>query len=485
VSAVRLDALATAVEGAELVNDDAHVEVTDVVLDSRAVTSGALFCCVPGGRADGHDYAPVAVERGAGALLVERRLALPVPQLLVREARSATAAAAAAFHGHPSAAMAVVGVTGTNGKTTTTHLLRNVAEEAGLRAEVIGTLSGVRTTPESPDLQRALARLRDEGVGVVAMEVSSHALALRRVDHTRFRVAVFTNLSRDHLDFHESMEAYFEAKARLFEPDLSDAGVANLDSPHGRLLAATATIPVEGFSLDEVDALEVGAAGSRFRWRGQEVRLPIGGTFNVANALAAAHAGAVLGIDDATVAAGLSRPLVVPGRFELVDAGQPFPVVVDYAHTPDGLEQLLEAAGELVAGGDAGRGRVLVVFGCGGDRDASKRPAMGEVAALGADVVVVTADNSRSEDTGAIIEAVTQGYQRAHPRRSSALEVEPDRRRAIALALAGAGPGDVVLVAGKGHETTQDVDGVVTHFDDREVVAEEWARLTGPGGGRP
>jgi UDP-N-acetylmuramoyl-L-alanyl-D-glutamate--2,6-diaminopimelate ligase len=480
VTPVLLDALIGEVDGAQLLGAAAGVEVSDVAHDSRSVGPGTLFCCVPGHRTDGHDHAPAAVEAGAVALLVERPLDLPVPQLLVADARASMAPLAAAFFGHPSRSMAVVGVTGTNGKTTTTHLLRNVVEAAGRRAEVLGTLSGTRTTPEAPDLQRTLARWRDDGVEVVAMEVSSHALELHRVDATRFAVAVFTNLSRDHLDFHGSMESYFAAKARLFEPDLSDRGVANLDSPYGRLLADTASIPTDTFSLAEADDLRLEASGSSFTWRGQAVRLALGGAFNVANALAAAHAAVALGIDEATIAEGLSRGLVVPGRFELVDAGQPFPVIVDYAHTPDGLDQLLGAADDLVAEGPAGeRGRVVVVFGCGGDRDATKRPAMGEVAASGADLVVVTADNSRNEDTAAIIGAVKQGFERVHPRRAAELVVEPDRRAAIALALAAAREGDVVLVAGKGHETTQDEGGVVTPFDDRVVVAEEWSRTGG------
>jgi len=477
---VALDALVAELDGADLFGDPTGVEVLDVVHDSRAVEPGALFCCVPGGRTDGHDHAGAAVESGAVALLVERRLDLPVPQLLVADARASMATLAAAFFGHPSRSMSVVGVTGTNGKTTTTHLLRNILEAAGRRTEVLGTLSGTRTTPEAPDLQRTLARWRDEGVEAVAMEVSSHALELHRVDATRFAVAVFTNLSRDHLDFHDSMESYFAAKARLFDPVLSERGVTNLDSPYGRLLADTASIPTDTFSLTEADDLRLEASGSTFTWRGHRVRLGLGGSFNVANALAAAHAAVALGIDDAVVAEGLSLPIVVPGRFELVDAGQPYPVVVDYAHTPDGLEQLLEAADDLVTVGSAGeRGRVVVVFGCGGDRDATKRPAMGEVAASGADLVVLTADNSRHEDTAAIIGAVKQGFERVHPRRAAELVVEPDRRAAIALALAAGRPGDVVLVAGKGHETTQDIGGVVTPFDDRRVVAEEWARMGG------
>ncbi len=472
---VLLRSLVEGLEGAEVLG--AHdVEVLDVVHDSRAVTPGALFCCIPGARTDGHDHAPAAVAAGAVALLVERPLDLPVPQVRVADARAAVGPVAAAFFGHPSAALAVVGVTGTNGKTTTTHLLANVMAAAGRRCEVMGTLSGARTTPEATDLQRTLARWRDDGVEVVAMEVSSHALDLHRVDATTFRVAVFTNLSRDHLDHHGTMESYFAAKARLFEPGLSERGVVNLDSPYGRLLADTATIPTDGYRMAEVDDLELAATGSSFTWRGHRVALPLAGAFNVANALAAAHAAVALGVDEAVVADGLSRRLVVPGRFELVEAGQPFPVVVDYAHTPDGLDQLLTAADDLVGRQPADRrGRVVVVFGCGGDRDPTKRPAMGEVAARRADLVVVTADNSRSEDTAAIIEAVKQGFDRVHPRRAAELVIEPDRRAAIALALRAGRPGDVVLVAGKGHETTQDIGGVVTPFDDRVVVAEEWA----------
>ncbi|HEY6533542.1 MAG TPA: UDP-N-acetylmuramoyl-L-alanyl-D-glutamate--2,6-diaminopimelate ligase [Acidimicrobiales bacterium] len=483
MSAVLLSSLASATAPSELLPGAAFagdVDVDELAYDSRGVTPGALFFCLRGAQTDGHDHAADAVAAGAVALVVERPLDVPVPQVLVPDARVAMAHMAAAFFGAPSRQLAVVGVTGTNGKTTTTHLLRNVMEAAGRRCEVLGTLTGVRTTPEAPDLQRTLATWVSEGVEVVAMEVSSHALELHRVDATRFRVAVFTNLSRDHLDFHGSMEAYFEAKARLFTPELSEQGVVNLDSPYGRLLTDAATVATDTYALAEAEDLRLRASGTTFTWRGRRVTLSLGGAFNVANALAAAHAAAALGVDDDTIVAGLSRPLVVPGRFELVDAGQPFPVVVDYAHTPDGLEQLLVAADDLVGPApDGGRGRVVVVFGCGGDRDRSKRPAMGEVAAERADVVVVTSDNSRHEDTGAIIEAVTQGFDRTHPRRAADLRIEPDRRTAIALSLEIARPGDVVMVAGKGHETTQDIGGVVTPFDDRIVVAEEWARAEG------
>jgi len=461
------------------VQGDATVDVTDVEADSRLVRPGQLFVAVRGADHDGHDHVGAAVEAGAVAVLAERPVATTVAQVVVPDTRLAVGPVASAVHGHPSASMEVVGVTGTNGKTTTTHLLANVLTEAGRRVEVLGTLSGVRTTPEAPELQRRFAGWRDGGVDAVAMEVSSHALDLHRVDGTRFRVGVFTNLSRDHLDFHRTMEAYFQAKARLFTPELCDRAVVNLDGPYGRLLSDAATIPTAGYSLADVDDLELAVRGSTFRWRGHEVRLALGGAFNVANALAAAGAAEALGVADDVIAAGLSRPVTVPGRFEVVDEGQPFAVVVDYAHTPDALEQLLEAARPLVGTrSDGAAGQVTVVFGCGGDRDQDKRPLMGQVAATGADRVVLTADNSRSEDTGGIIGAVMQGVERAVPRRAD-VSVEPDRRAAIGLAIAGALPGDVVIVAGKGHETTQTIGAEVTAFDDRAVVREQLAQLGG------
>jgi UDP-N-acetylmuramoyl-L-alanyl-D-glutamate--2,6-diaminopimelate ligase len=470
-----VDHLRTLLPGSVL-RGDGRVAVTGVSVDSRRVEPGDLFCCIPGATTDGHEHAPAAVASGAAALLVERDLDLPVPQLRVDAARPAMALAAAAVHGHPSRDLVVIGVTGTNGKTTVTYLLDAILREAGRPTAVLGTLSGPRTTPEAPDLQRWLAARRDEGTGVVAMEVSSHALALHRVDGTWFAAAVFTNLSRDHLDFHETMESYFEAKARLFTPELSARAIVNIDDPSGRLLRDSATIDTASYSLDDVTDLRVGRNGSTFGWRGQHVTLPLGGRFNVANALAAAETAVlVLGVDPATVARGLGRPLVIPGRFELVDAGQPFTVIVDYAHTPDGLDRLLEAAGEMAAGG-----RVHVVFGCGGDRDPTKRPAMGAVAAERADRVVLTADNSRSEDTAAIIEAVQQGIRQVPDPRAQDVVVEPDRRAAIALAIGSAAPDDVVVLAGKGHETTQTIGDRVVAFDDREVARE----LLAGGGGR-
>ncbi|MEZ5140910.1 MAG: UDP-N-acetylmuramoyl-L-alanyl-D-glutamate--2,6-diaminopimelate ligase [Acidimicrobiales bacterium] len=461
---MRLDDATDRLADRRLVGDPA-TEVTDVVHDSRDARAGAMFACLVGEHHDGHDYAAQATAAGAAALLTERPLDLDVAQVVVPSTRRALGPVAARVHGDPSRRLAMVGITGTNGKTTTAALVRAVLERGGRRADVLGTLSGVRTTPEAPDLQRWLAAALDRGVEAVAMEVSSHALAMHRVDATHFDVAVFTNLSRDHLDFHGTMEAYFEAKARLFTPELCDRAVVNLDSPHGRLLRDSARVPTVGFSLDDAEDLTLGPDTSTFRWRGRPVELHLGGRFNVANALAAATAAAELGVPDEVVAAGLSAPLSVPGRFELVDAGQPFTVVVDYAHTPDGLEQLLLAAREL-----AGGHRVHVVFGCGGDRDPTKRSPMGEVAARLADRVVLTADNSRGERTDDIIATVKQGYETVLERRSSDLVVEPDRARAIRVAIAEADPGDLVVIAGKGHETGQTSGGVTVPFDDREVA---------------
>jgi UDP-N-acetylmuramoyl-L-alanyl-D-glutamate--2,6-diaminopimelate ligase len=462
---VRLDAAVAALPVRRVVGDGS-VEVTGITHDSRRVRPGDLFCCVRGERADGHDFAPAAVAAGASALLCERDLDLPVPRVVVPDTRAAMGPVADAVFGHPSRRLAVVGVTGTNGKTTTVHLLATVCEHAGMPCGVIGTLTGVRTTPEAPDLQASLAGFVDGGKRAVAMEVSSHALDLHRVDAVRFSVAVFTNLGRDHLDFHETVEAYFRAKARLFEPERSAVGVVNADDPHGRLLLEAARIPTRPFSLADAADLQAGVAGSTFTWQGHGVRLRLGGLFNVTNALAAATAARELGIEAAAIAAGLSAAEPVPGRFERIDVGQPFAVVVDYAHTPEALEQVLRAA-------RGGGGRVIVVFGCGGDRDPTKRPLMGAVAARLADVAVITSDNPRHEDPMAIIADIRAGAAEG----GAEVVVEPDRRAAIATALGTARPGDVVVLAGKGHEAVQEVGGRAVPFDDRVVVRELLAEV--------
>lgn len=458
------------------------VEIADLAYDTRRVTRGALFFCVPGERADGHDLAWEAIERGAAALVVERELAVSVPQLVVPDTRKAMPVAADAFFGEPTKELEVAGVTGTNGKTTTAFLLHALLDAAGRRPGLVGTIewvvAGERrpapfTTPEAIELQRLFRELLDAGSRSVAVEASSHGSALHRLDRVRFDALVFTNLTQDHLDLHGSMEEYFQAKRRLFTGAQPPPAAVNVGDPWGRRLAGelaeTHRAPLVTFALDapadvRPEGLEVTAAGSRFRAAGIALETRLRGLFNVENVLGAVAAGLLLDLDEDEIAAGIAAVDAVPGRFELVDEGQPFAVVVDYAHTPDSLDAVLRSARAL------GGGRVIAVFGAGGDRDRGKRPLMGRVAAEAADLVVVTSDNPRSEDPLAIIEDVLQG---------SGLEVEidPDRRSAIRRALALAEPGDVVVIAGKGHEQGQEIAGEVHPFDDRAVAREELARL--------
>jgi UDP-N-acetylmuramoyl-L-alanyl-D-glutamate--2,6-diaminopimelate ligase len=445
--------------------------VDAVVHDTRQVGPGTLFCCIPGQRVDGHDLAGEAVDRGAVALLVEHPVDLSggvdVPQVVVPDVRRALGPYAAAFWGAPSQRLDVVGVTGTAGKTTVTQLVQAVLATAGRRCATIGTLSGARTTPEATELQAELGRLADSGTDAVAMEVSSHGLDLHRVDGTWFSVAVFTNLSRDHLDFHPSMEAYFGAKARLFRPERTGRAVICTDDEWGRRLAeevrgADDRLQVRTYSIADAENLVLDASGARFTWRGTQVAIGLAGRFNVANALAAATVADLLGVSRDVIVAGLAAAGPASGRFERVEAGQGFTVLVDYAHKPEALEQALAAARDLV---DGERGRVTVVFGCGGDRDTGKRPLMGAVAERLADRVVVTSDNPRSEDPDAIIAEVTAGMET-----TVGVDVEPDRYRALELALTGARPGDVVVIAGKGHERHQIIGGQRLPFDDCEQV---------------
>jgi UDP-N-acetylmuramoyl-L-alanyl-D-glutamate--2,6-diaminopimelate ligase len=415
---VRLRQLAAAVEGTRVsvAGTDRDPELTAVVHDTRAVRGGALFCCVRGSHTDGHDLAANAVERGAAALLVDHVLPLDAPQLVVDDVRPALGPVAAAFWGQPSRQLAVVGVTGTSGKTTVTHLLRAVLDAADRPCGVIGTLSGARTTPEAPELQAQLADQRRQGHVAVALEVSSHGLELHRVDATRFAVGVFTNLSQDHLDFHGTMEAYFAAKAQLFTPAFTDQAVICADDRWGeRLLAQIGEqggIELRPYRLADADDVRLSPGGTSFRWRGEWV---------------------------------------------------------DYSHKPDALDQALRAARELAAG----KGELTVVFGCGGDRDTAKRPVMGEVAARLADRVVLTSDNPRSEDPLAIISDVHDGIPAGTP-----VVVEPDRRRAVDGAVDAGRPGDVIVIAGKGHETTQVIGDRAVPFDDRVVAREALAGHT-------
>jgi UDP-N-acetylmuramoyl-L-alanyl-D-glutamate--2,6-diaminopimelate ligase len=444
---------------------DRDVAVEGFTIDSRDVSPGSVFACVVGRVVDGHDFAAAAVSSGAVALVVERLLDLDIPQIRVPDVRAALGPLADALWNHPSGDLRVVGVTGTNGKTTTTALLAAIFEAHGWRSAALGTLTGTRTTPEAPELQAQLAALRSAGTAAVAMEVSSHALDQHRVDGVHFAAGVLTNVTQDHLDYHGTMEAYFEAKALLFEAGRLDVAVVNADDPYGRRLVQRIAghVPIETFAIDDADDLAITSEGSRFRWEGVDIRLPLRGRFNVANALAAASTARALGIPEATIAEGLAQAGTVRGRFEAVDAGQAFTVLVDYAHTPDGLAKALDAAREITAG------RLIVVFGAGGDRDAGKRPFMGEVATRLADLAVVTSDNPRNEDPMAIIDAILAGAVEG-----SRPSAEPDRRAAIATALANANDGDVVLIAGKGHETGQDFGRRVEPFDD---VAEARAAL--------
>jgi UDP-N-acetylmuramoyl-L-alanyl-D-glutamate--2,6-diaminopimelate ligase len=445
---------------------DASIRVTGVTHDSRSVAPGVLFACVVGARHDGHAFAQSAVEAGATALVVERELPLAVTQIVVDDTRSVLGYVAAAFHGDPSRSLTTIGITGTNGKTTTSHLIAAALQAVGHEVGVIGTLSGARTTPEAPELQERLAGMLVDGVDSVVMEVSSHALAMWRVAGTWFDAAVFTNLGRDHLDLHGSVEEYFRAKSRLFTPELAAVGVVNVDDPYGRLLLDVESVPMLPYSRSEATETEVTAVAHRFLWRDRRVEVPIGGAFNVMNSLAALTTLTAIGVDPGDAAAGLSAAGPVPGRFEVVEApGENTPtVIVDYAHTPDGIAALLSAAREVI-----GSGAVTIVFGCGGDRDREKRPQMGRAAIAGADRVIVTSDNPRGEEPMSIIEAIVGGVR--EPDRDR-LVVEPDRRAAIGLALRGASAGDVVVIAGKGHETTQTTGTTAHDFDDRVVARE-------------
>jgi len=450
-------------DGARVLGDST-TPVVDVTNDTEAVSPGWLYCCIVGVRHDGHDLAARAVAHGARALIVERELDLPVAQVVVGDARRAMGPIAAEIHGRPSERMTVVGVTGTNGKTTTTGMVATILEFDGRRTGMIGTLTGARTTPESCDLQRALASMSNSGCDAVVMEVSSHALAVGRVAGMKFAASVFTNLGRDHLDFHGDEDAYFAAKASLFTPELTSHGVVNGDDPRGRQILASATIPCTSVHATDAVKIRVGLHEHSYLWRGRLVNVGIGGRHNVMNSLCAASAASVVGVDDAVVARGLAEFRGMRGRFEVVETSGAT-AIVDYAHDAVALERLLESV--RAAMGTAGS--LVVVFGCGGDRDRAKRPTMGAVAARLADVVVVTSDNPRGEDPSAIASEIVAGVAIGA---TASVTVVLDRRTAIETALAASLPGDVVVVAGKGHEVGQDVGGRVIPFDDAAVVRE-------------
>jgi UDP-N-acetylmuramoyl-L-alanyl-D-glutamate--2,6-diaminopimelate ligase len=455
--------------------EDADPVVRDVEIVSGRAQPGTLFACIRGSRSDGHDFAGEAVGRGAVALLCERALDVPVPQAVVPSVRRALGPVSAALWGFPARALKLVGVTGTNGKTTTCAMLAGIFGAQGWRAGVIGTLTGERTTPEAPALQRRLAEFAEQGVVAVAMEVSSHALEQHRVGGTAFAAGVFTNLSQDHLDYHTTMEGYFAAKRKLFTGGELPLAVVNRADPWGaRLIGelAGSTVKVVTFSLEDARDVVVGPRGASFTWHGERAQISMGGRFNIGNALAAATTARELGAGWDAICAGLAEVEPVRGRFQLVDEGQPFHVLVDFAHTPAALGEALKAAREMTGRSPAdGPGRVVIVFGAGGERDRAKRPVMGKVASTLADVVIITSDNPRSEQPMAIIEEVASGAPGAAP------IVEVDRGKAICDALGLARAGDVVLVAGKGHETGQDFGQHVEPFDDVEVARLALSRL--------
>jgi UDP-N-acetylmuramoyl-L-alanyl-D-glutamate--2,6-diaminopimelate ligase len=452
-----LERLVSALEPLEVLGRPS-VEVRDLAYDARAAGAGSLFFAVPGERADGHDFAPEAVERGAVALVVERGLELPVPQIVVRDSRAAMAPAADVFFGEPTRELEVVGVTGTSGKTTTSFLLFAILAAAGRRPGLLGTVEArvggerrgvVRTTPEAIDLQRLFREMLDAGDRSCVMEASSHASVLHRLDRVRFAALVFTNLSQDHLDFHGDMESYFEAKRRLFLAEPRPTAIVNLGDEYGRRLADELPDAIT-FTVEDAGALD-----------GIELRLR--GRFNVENALGALHAARALGIDDEAIRRGLESVRGVPGRFESVDAGQPFHVIVDYSHKPGALENVLLAARDLAAGK-----QVICVVGAGGDRDRGKRALMGRLASELADVAIVTSDNPRSEAPEEIAAEIVSGAD-------GEVEIELDRAAAITRAIELARPGDVVLIAGKGAEQGQEFADRTVPFDDR-VAAKEALR---------
>jgi UDP-N-acetylmuramoyl-L-alanyl-D-glutamate--2,6-diaminopimelate ligase len=456
-------------------NGAPEVEISGLAYSSQSVTPGTLFFCVPGFTSDGHDFAPDAVKRGAAALVCQRPLDLGVPEVVVDDVRAAMGPTAARFYGDPTRDLQVVGITGTNGKTTTAFLVRQILEVAGTQTGLLGTVKRIvggveeeveRTTPEAIDIQDTFRRMLYAGDRACAMEVSSHALELGRASGIRFACKVFTNLTQDHLDFHDTMEAYFLAKRRLF--DQPGRAIVNVDDQYGRRLAGelegVVTLGIESEADYRAHDVRFDLSGSSFTCDTPdgpleiETRLP--GLFNVQNALAAIATARGLGVEPGAIQAALAAAGRVPGRLEPVEEGQGFGVLVDYAHTPDSLDNVLRAARELTTR------RLHVVFGAGGDRDRGKRPLMGEVAARLADRVIVTSDNPRSEEPEAIVDQILEG---AGPD----VEREVDRRRAIELAVETAEPGDVVVIAGKGHEQGQEFEqGRREPFDDVTVARE-------------
>ncbi|MGW4082988.1 UDP-N-acetylmuramoyl-L-alanyl-D-glutamate--2,6-diaminopimelate ligase [Streptomyces sp. NPDC004822] len=498
VAATPLAELADQLGAATPAQRDGSVEITGITHDSRAVRPGDLYAALPGARLHGADFVTQAAGLGAAAVLTdptgaERAAATGLPVLVVDDPRGRMGELAATIYGRPGRDLLQIGITGTSGKTTTAYLV-----EGGLRTArstgLIGTvemrigderIKSERTTPEATDLQALFAVMRERGVEAVAMEVSSHALVLGRVDGCVFDIAVFTNLSPEHMEFHSGMEDYFQAKAQLFTPARSRLGVVNLDDEYGRRLVKEADVPVVTFSAEghpdadwRAEDVRIGPMDATFTVIGpKDERIaatsPLAGPFNVANTLAAIVALAAAGLDPQTAADGIAAVPGVPGRLERVDEGQPYLAVVDYAHKTDAVESVLKALRKVT------EGKVHVVLGCGGDRDRTKREPMGAAAARLADTAVLTSDNPRSEDPLAILAAMLRGAASVPAHERGEVQVFEDRAAAIAAAVARAQPGDTVLIAGKGHEQGQDIAGVVRPFDDRQVLREAIKKTQG------
>jgi UDP-N-acetylmuramoyl-L-alanyl-D-glutamate--2,6-diaminopimelate ligase len=459
----------TSVVGADC-DSNLNVIITGITQNSKEVRSGDLYCCIRGENFDGHNFINEAVELGAVAVLIDRDIediADHVAIIKVNDVREVLGLVASAVFGTPASKLTIVGITGTNGKTSTAAMLSAILAHAGYVVHTMGTLTQERTTPEAIDVHARLAQCVNDDVTHVVMEVSSHALALHRVAGVMFNLAVLTNIGRDHLDFHGTEEAYFAAKAKLFEPRQSVRGVVNIDDARGRLLNDVQPIDITTFSLRDITDMEVEVHRVRFVWRQEIIEIPLGGIFTVMNALAAMTTASQLGLDVHVIADGLRDLAPITGRFENVANSAGIDVIVDYAHTPDGLSTLLETTRAVT------HGRVIVVFGCGGNRDRGKRPIMGKIASEMADVVVVTSDNPRFENPLDIITEVLAGISG-----SERVQVisEPDRITAITSAIYMAKHGDIVVLAGKGHESTQEVNGVQTPFSDIDKARDALRR---------
>ncbi len=464
-----------------------EVEIESLCADSRKVTQGALFFCTPGLRMDAHDFAPQAVEKGASALIVERKLDLNVPQVIVEDVRMAISYIASEFNGNPAEKLLMLGITGTKGKTTTSFLVKSIMEAAGVKTGLIGTVCSMigdetiptqLTTPDPIETQSILRRMVEAGVQCVIMEVSAHALAMNRLAGMKFKVGAFSNFSQDHLDFFKDMDAYFAAKMRFMLEDMCELAVYNVDDEQvsagmRRLNRPALRIGIRDSSDVYANDIEIGERGCSFlmTWHKQfrtTISMKLAGIFNVYNALMAAGICICAGIGPEAIRRGLEDVRAVPGRIELLETGTPYRVILDYAHSPDSLENILKAVRQTT------KGRMIALFGCGGNRDRAKRPVMGEIAGELADFCILTSDNPRNEEPMDILASIEEGIR---PTGCDYIVIE-NRREAIRYALQNAGAGDVIVLAGKGHETYQEINGVKYPFDEKIVVAELLAELT-------